>query len=648
MAVDENKLFGFRVNYFIIFLTGLVLLTVGVLIFLVIIQNVYGRYEVSEILPTKKNLELINQKNKVGLLYSKYTENMLPEGSTWLSDNIDTWEVFLKNAKINYDVISDQTIELGKHYKYKAIILPSAKSMSDKELIELKKYLEKGGSVFATMGPGTFSDEGKWRGWSFFTEAFGMKFNREIKPEETYKVHTLRGNLILTAGIPTGYTLKIATWDRPIYAEILEPRVTQVSFWYDFRREAGLVREEISKSAGIANGTYGKGRFVWYGFELNSVIGKQEDYINFEKLFRNSVAWLLHEPVAFVKDWPAPYNAAAVFIPEISEQPQNIYNLLKVLKNKHYPATFFIDPYTAIKNPKLIKDVAKYGDLGVVVDIGYKESAEDTVNQLDDKLVQLASMRFAKDTVEALSGGRVRSLMPLYGFYDENTLQAVAKTGMEFIVTDSLTDRSVPKQIIRFNKPLLLITKTARDDYEIIRRYGLTETDFQEYTYEEDVDRVLFEGGLYVLKVHTGFQLQPQYIGVIDHLINYIRQKNYWVTSFDELQKWWLRKHGVELRYKTRSKRRIAVEVTNPTDETVYNFTVQLNINKRIKNIEVSSDIINTKIPKYEFDSSTNRLYLYLEKMEPHESRSFLVDFDNVPDSDQVQPVETAERVIQR
>ncbi len=648
MAVDEEKLFGFRVNYFIIFLSGLVLLTVGVLIFLVIIQNVYGRYEVKEILPTKENLQLISQQDKVALLYSQYTENMLPEGSKWLSDNIDTWEIFLKNAKVNYEIIDDQTIELGKHYKYKAVILPAAKSMSDKELVELKKYLERGGSLFTTGGPGTFSDEGKWRGWSFFTEAFGMKFNREIKPEETYKVHTLRGNLILTAGIPTGYALKIATWDRPIYAEILEPRTTQVSFWYDFRREAGLVREEISKSAGIANGTYGKGRFVWYGFELNSVIGKQEDYIYFEKLFKNSVAWLLHEPIAFVKDWPAPYNAAAVFIPEISREPQNIYNLLKVLKTKHYPASFFVDPYIAIKYPKLMKDVAQYGDLGVVVDIGFKETADDTVNQLDDKLVQLASIRFAKDTVEAVSGGRVRSMMPLYGFYDEGTLQALSKTGIEFLVTDSLTDRSVPKQIIRNNKPILLITKTARDDYEVVRKYGLDETDYQEYTYEEDVDRVLFEGGLYVFKVHTGYQLQPNYIKVIDHLINYIRQKNIWVVSLGELKRWWLKKGGVELRYKTRSKRRIAVEVTNPTDRVVRNFTVQLNINKKIKNIEVSSDIINTKIPRYEFDSATNRLYLYLEKMEPNESRSFLIDFDNVTEAEQVQPIETAPNVIER
>ncbi len=630
MAIKEEGNFGLRVNYLIIFLTGLVLLTVGVLIFLVVIKNVYGDYDIKEILPTKENISKINQVDKVALLYSRYTENKQSEGSTWLSDIIDTWEVYLKNDKVKYEIISDQTIELGKHYDYKIIIIPMAQSMSDKELIELKKYLEKGGSIFSTGGPGTFSDEGKWRGWDFFTEAFGMKFNREIKPQETYKIHTLRGNLKITAGIPTGYALKIATWDRPIYAEILEPRTTQVSFWYDFRREAGLVREEISKSAGIAFGTYGKGRFVWFGFGLNSVIGRQEDYIYFEKLFNNCINWLSYGPIAFVRDWPSPYKAAAVIIPQVTSEPENALTIARLIDKKHYPVTYFVDSRHAINNPGLLKKIGRYGDLGIVSDIGYLESVEDTVNKLDDKLVQYSTIRFTKDTVESVSKAKVNSFMPRYGFYDENTLQAISKTGIEFLLTDSLTDRSVPKVIIRNDKPIILITKTARDDYEIVRNYGLSEPEYQEYTYEEDVDRIRFEGGLYVLKVHTNYQMKPKYSKVIENLLNYIRENDYWICSLNELKAWWLRRGGMEIQYSTRSKRRITVEVTNPKDNTVYNITVQVNLNKKVKKIRISSDIIYTIIPDFEFDDETNTIFMYIKEMEPNESRSFLIDFENV------------------
>ncbi len=631
MAVKDFK--GLRVNYLIIFLSGLVLLITGILVFLLIVRNIYGSYEIKEILPTKQNLQLLSSEEKSGkaaILYSRYTENMLPSGSTWLKDNVDTWKKFVKGARMDFDIITDQSIELGQHLGYKVVILPGSKSLSDRQMVQLKKYLENGGSLFVSGGPATFSDEGKWRGWEFFTEVFGMKFNREIKPEEFYKVHTLRGNLPITAEIPTGYALKIATWDRPIYAEVLEPRTTQVSFWYDFRKEAGLVREEISKSAGIAYGNYGKGRFVWYGFELNSVLGVQKDYIYFEKLFNNSLNWLTYQPTAFIKDWPAPYDGAFLFIPTLRENIGNVYNVNNLISPNQFPATFFLDTEVGIKNPGIVKSLAGKADIGAIIDIGFIESPEDTINKLFEKETQFSNVGFAKDTLSKIAGREVRAIMPLNGYYDDNTLQAMAAKNIDFLLTDSLTDRSVPEIRIRNNKSLMIITKTARDDIEIVKNYGLTNTDFQLYTYEEDIDRILFEGGLYVFKVHSEYQLQPQYASVIREVLRYAKSKNMWITSLNQLKDWWNRRQGVEVRYDTRSKRRVAIEFTNPSDNITEELVVQVNLNKKVRNVNVSSDIINTKIPRYELKNEGQTIYFYIDKMNPHETRSLLVDFDNI------------------
>jgi hypothetical protein len=631
VAVKDFK--GLRVNYLIIFLSGLVLLITGILVFLLIVRNIYGSYEIKEILPTKQNLQLLSSEEKSGkaaILYSRYTENMLPSGSTWLKDNVDTWKKFVKGARMDFDIITDQSIELGQHLGYKVVILPGSKSLSDRQMVQLKKYLENGGSLFVSGGPATFSDEGKWRGWEFFTEVFGMKFNREIKPEEFYKVHTLRGNLPITAEIPTGYALKIATWDRPIYAEVLEPRTTQVSFWYDFRKEAGLVREEISKSAGIAYGNYGKGRFVWYGFELNSVLGVQKDYIYFEKLFNNSLNWLTYQPTAFIKDWPAPYDGAFLFIPTLRENIGNVYNVNNLISPNQFPATFFLDTEVGIKNPGIVKSLAGKADIGAIIDIGFIESPEDTINKLFEKETQFSNVGFAKDTLSKIAGREVRAIMPLNGYYDDNTLQAMAAKNIDFLLTDSLTDRSVPEIRIRNNKSLMIITKTARDDIEIVKNYGLTNTDFQLYTYEEDIDRILFEGGLYVFKVHSEYQLQPQYASVIREVLRYAKSKNMWITSLNQLKDWWNRRQGVEVRYDTRSKRRVAIEFTNPSDNITEELVVQVNLNKKVRNVNVSSDIINTKIPRYELKNEGQTIYFYIDKMNPHETRSLLVDFDNI------------------
>jgi len=177
---------------------------------------------------------------------------------------------------------------------------------------------------------------------------------------------------------------------------------------------------------------------------------------------------------------------------------------------------------------------------------------------------------------------------------------------------------------------MLLITNTVRDDYEVVKRYGLKNTEFQDYTYEEDVDRILFEGGLYVFKMHTDAQLKPQYSGVVSDVLNYIGTKNIWITSLNELRSWWLRKGSIEVQYTVRSKRRIAVEITNPTNDTVTNFVVQVNLNKNVRNIKISSNILYEKIPKYTFDPSTDIIYLNIQKLGPNESLSLLIDFENV------------------
>ncbi len=632
MAVKDYR--GLRVNYLIIFLSGFVLLLMGILVFLMVVKNVYGKYEIKEIIPSNKNLSSLSWdiENNAAILYSKYTENWMPEGSTWLSDNIDTWENFVSSTKMSYSIIDDQAIERGDHFKYKLLILPGSKSLSDKEIIQIKRFLERGGSVFATGGTASYSDEGKWRGWNFFTEVYGLQFTKEIEPQEVYKVHTLRGNLPLTSGIPTGYALKIATWDRPIYAEILEPRTTQVSFWYNFREEDGLVKEQIKKSAGIAYGYYGLGRFVWYGFEINSVIGQQEDYVNFDILFRNSISWLRYKPTAFVKDWPGDSKGAALIIPTITTNIYNIKNLPGYLNYSggSVSPTFLVDPYSPGNNNQLLGSLGQNSHFGAIIDIGYKISADDSINNLFSKADQIEAIKWGIDTLQRASGKKVKTIMPLYGFYDENTLQAASELGIEYILTDSLTDRSVPNVIIRNNKTILLITKTARDDIQVIRDYGLTEKNFQEFTYFEDIYRLGFEGGLYVLKLHTDYQLRPAYINVVSGILNELKKNNFWVTSIDELKDWWLKKVGVEIRFETRSKRRIALEVSNPRSVPSEDFVVQVNLNKRVKNIELTSDIINTTIPEIKFNSEENVLNLYIKVLEPGETRSYLVDFENV------------------
>lgn len=630
MAV--NNFFGIRINQFFIFVSGFVILISAILVYYFILRGIYGRFDTSEILPNSNIIEdfLFGKEPEVAILYSKYTENTLPVGSTWLNDNLSTWKIFLDNLNLKYEIISDQKIENGEHQKYKLIVLPGTKSLSEKEALQIKRYLENGGSVFATGGIGSYSNDGKWRGWEFLNQVFGVQFSHELKPNEFSKIHTVCGSLPITANIPTGFPLKVATWDRPMAVEVLDPRTTQVSFWYNYRMDDGLVREEIKKSAGIAYGNFGKGRFMWMGFELNSIIGVQEDYIYFERLFNNSIKWLMYFPIAYVRDWPTGYEAAAVVAPVLTNDVDNINNILPIIKNEGISATFFVDPATAENNRELVRKISSYGEIAALVDIGYLASINDKFNKLNSYAEQLKKLSAAKETLEKISSSSVSGFLPYYGLFDQNTLNAVINSNYKYVLTDSLTDRSVPKTIIRGDKRIVTMTKTARDDYEIIRDFGLTLPQFQFYTYQEDLDRVLFEGGMYILKLHTEYQCRIDYANVLKDVIKDLKKKKFWIATANEIQKWYEKRDYIEIKADRRGKTRVALKVSNPGIEAINNLVIDLDLNDFAQNITIGSEIIGTKTASVKHSAGSQMVYLFIDDLKPGESRQYYIDYDKV------------------
>lgn len=630
MAV--KKFFGIRINQFFIFVSGIVILISAILVYYFILRGIYGRFDTSEILPDKNIIEdfLFGKEPEIAILYSRYTENTLPVGSTWLNDNISTWKKFLDNLNLKYEIISDQKIENGEHQKYKLIVLPGTKSLSEKEALQIKRYLENGGSVFATGGIGSYSNDGKWRGWEFINQVFGLQYSHELKPDEFSKIHTVCGSLPITANIPTGFPLKVATWDRPMAVEVLDPRTTQVSFWYNYRMDDGLVREEIKKSAGIAYGNFGKGRFMWMGFELNSIIGVQEDYVFFERLFNNSIKWLMYFPIAYVRDWPTGYEAAAFIAPVLTNDVDNINNILPIMKDEGISGTFFVDPVVAENNRELVRKISAYGEIAALVDIGYLASINDKFNKLNTYEEQLNKLNKAKERLEKISSSSVTGFLPYYGLFDQNTLNAVINSNYKYVLTDSLTDRSVPKTIIRGDNRIVTMTKTARDDYEIIRDFGLTLPQFQFYTYQEDLDRVLFEGGMYVLKLHTEYQCRSDYANVVKDVIKDLKKKKFWITTASEIQKWYEKRDYIEIKADRRGKTRVALKVSNPGIESINNLVIDLDLNDFAQNITIGSEIIGTKTASVKHTSGSQMVYLFIDDLKPGESRQYYIDYDQV------------------
>lgn len=630
MAVEQNK--KGNVTQAAIIISGIIILLVAVLVYLYTLQGVFGRFDAKELIPKADVFKSIfsGQKPTAAILYSQYTKNILPEGSTWLSDNIHTWKKFLDNNRISYEIISDASIETGKLKNYNLLVLPGSKSLSDREISAIKKYLQTGGSIFATSGIASYSSDGKWRGWDFLNNVFGINFTGEISGQSKSSIHTLRGGLPLTANIPAGFSMQVATWDKPMAVEVMDPRTIQVSFWYDYRTQNGLVRQQIARTAGIVYGNYGKGRFVWMGFEINSVIGVQEDYVLFDRLFRNCCNWLTYVPIAFIRDWPNGYDAAAVIFPSLSNEIENIINILPYLRKENVKATFFVDTDQAEYYPELINELPAYGEVSAISNIGYLSSVNDTNNTLFDYPTQLKILSSSRQKLESVTGTTVSGCLPFYGLFDQNTIKAAINSGYTYLMTDSLTDRSVPRTVIRGDNRLIIVTNNARDDYEVVRDYGLSNPEYQFYTYQEDIDRILFEGGLYIFKIHTEYQCRPQNVSVVGDVIKDLKKKNFWITTGNEVQKWSSKKDYIELRVSRRGDTRVVLNISNPGDQQIDDLVVNVLLNDRAENISISTEIIGTKIPVVRHKKMSRNIQLLLNNLKGKESRVYYIDYDKV------------------
>ncbi|MCZ6701842.1 MAG: hypothetical protein O6940_02245, partial [Ignavibacteria bacterium] len=150
------------VNQGLIVILGLTIVVLSILVFLFVLREVYGKFSLSDFIPNENVLEnvLFGREPNVAILNSDYTQNMLPDNNTSLHGNIVTWKKFLNYHNCKFETISDEEIETGNHFKYELIILPNALSLSDLEIIQIKKFLDKGGSIYATNGTATYSENG--------------------------------------------------------------------------------------------------------------------------------------------------------------------------------------------------------------------------------------------------------------------------------------------------------------------------------------------------------------------------------------------------------------------------------------------------------------------------------------------------------
>ncbi len=231
----------------------------------------------------KEHEKLLTQHTSVsniGVYYSRATRlsfrNKSVEGDRF-EGFIKGIETILIENHIPHDFIADDQASKERLQKYKIIILPNVRCLSDKEISLLKEYVGNGGNSIATYETSLYNSDGSKRQDFGLAEIFGCRFTGEKinTRKDCYQfifdaAHAIvqpdskETELFINAGHtllcrPTGSAKKICT-----YVPVVHNQPPEKAWTNEWSREFPTVLEN----------TYKKGKVIYFS--------NQPDLISFE------------------------------------------------------------------------------------------------------------------------------------------------------------------------------------------------------------------------------------------------------------------------------------------------------------------------------------------------------------------------------
>lgn len=206
----------------------------------------------------------------IGIYYSRSTRLSYmtnTDAEDQFGHSIRGIETVLMENHIPHDFILDDQVSYDRLKRYKLVILPDTRCMSDNEIALMKRYVREGGAIIATFKTSLYDENGKERENFGLFELFGVRYTGRIEntKKDNYqyifdKVHPLveadstATELLFTAGHtvlnkPLSSAHVICTWVPTIHNQ--PPDKASV---LGFPNEYPTITEH----------TYGKGKVIYF------------------------------------------------------------------------------------------------------------------------------------------------------------------------------------------------------------------------------------------------------------------------------------------------------------------------------------------------------------------------------------------------
>ena len=477
--------------------------------------------------------------------------------------SVKSWLPILGEMGIPYRIIGDYELETGIK-PASALILHNTDRLSDTQLTNIRAFHEAGGPVIIVGMAGKYNWEGQARSISLPELWLGLQNPRPFIPKEMKSSYfTVRASSPLSLGVDPGFRFELQWQGNFWYGTSDDP----ASFVMDWSlNPIGLPAKTIHTSTNALLRVTPKARLAWVGFAPDGIVDNPAQSVQGGAFFDNLLRWTLGRPVIAKPHWPGGKAGAAVVTTNIIDEISAEFAAL-LCHEEQVRATFFVQGKVARECPELLPPLMENGEIG---NTSYYNEEDGTIKgrPLDKQIKEIGrEIRFLTESgVPHVVGYR-----PPLGEYDQNTIIAAAKAGVDFFFGNADFDRIWPVLLDLDGLRLYQFVRAAPDAYGVVNNEGGVTPETYSAAFQKHAARIWELGGLFPYIFHVNYNDQDLNAASIKMFLVWLKEQPMWLTTFSGVLEWIRERDVVTLTVDRLSGGR-EITLANPTAKPIVGF----------------------------------------------------------------------------
>ena len=435
-----------------------------------------------------------------------------------------SWRSALVATGADARIVSGATASADRSAR--VLVVPSSPCLTVEAREAIDGFAARGGGVIITGLTGVYDAGCRPIGYGLIVETTGAA-RADTLDSRSMTYLTIPAGSPLTIDIPPGSRIDLNP-GRQVALRLPQ----RDAFYSDYSLQPQPAGGAPLLDAAITHAAFGRGRVVYWGFELRDVVRLPWNLALSALLVRNSVAWAAGLPIGSVEPWPKGRFAAAAIAQDVEAGFSNAQHALDSLNAAHVRSTYFLTSDLARDYGRLARELANAGEIGSHTEnhrlLGGLPEAD-----------QRSRLEATQHDLAGLLGLPADGLRPPQEQFDMATMNAWLAAGGRYLfgANDS---RSVSPELLPIGRDtLVLIGRVGSDDFAAVAAAHNDPAATAKVLLDEYA-RLRALGGLYALSYHSQLLAAPELVPALARVARTIAADTaVWLATTGEIAEWW-------------------------------------------------------------------------------------------------------------